>query len=44
MSRSEIFRALKPSVTSIDDLREELVTMFPEKESLIVQVFNRYGK
>lgn len=42
MSRSEIFRALKSSVTSRDDLREELISLYGERESLIEEVFGRY--
>ena len=44
MSRSEIYRALKPEVTGIDDLKEELVTLYPERESELVQCFRNYGK
>ena len=44
MSRSEIFRALKPNVCSTDDLRDELIDMYPERETLIEQTFTQYGK
>ena len=44
MSRSEIYRALKPEVTGIDDLKEELITLYPERESELVQCFRNYGK
>ena len=43
-TRSEIFRALKADVTSTDDLREELIGLFPEREMMIAQTFNDYGK
>ena len=44
MSRSEIFRALGADVTGIDDLKEQLVSLYPARENMIVQVFRSYGK
>jgi hypothetical protein len=44
MTRGEIYRALKPDVCSTDDLKEELIDMYPERETLIDQTFTLYGK
>ena len=44
VTRGEIYRALKPSVCSTDDLKDELITMYPERETLIDQTFTLYGK
>lgn len=44
MTRGEIFRSLKPGVTSTDDLKEELTHLYPERETAILQTFTRYGK
>ena len=44
MTRGEIFRALKSDVTSRDDLLEELIELYPDRESLIRQVFERYHR
>ncbi len=44
MTRGEIHRALKPSVCSADDLKEELIAMYPDRETLIEQTFTLYGK
>ena len=44
MTRGEIYRALKPKVCSTDDLKEELINMYPERETLISQTFTLYGK
>ena len=41
---SGIFRALKSTVTSRDDLMDTLVMLYPERESMITQVFNRYSR
>lgn len=41
---SEIFRALKSDVTSRDDLLDALVMLYPERESTLTQVFNRYSR
>ena len=41
---SGIFRALKSTVTSRDDLLDALVAIYPERESMITQVFNRYSR
>ena len=44
MSRGEIYRALTAEVTSIDDLKEQLIAQYPDRESLIVKTFKSYGK
>lgn len=44
MTRGEIYRTLKPTVCSTDDLKEELTNMYPERETLIDQTFTLYGK
>ena len=44
MTRGEIYRALKPNVISTDDLKDELISMYPERETLIEQTFTLYGK
>lgn len=41
---SRLFRALKGEVTSRDDLLDALVTLYPDRESTITQVFNRYSR
>ena len=44
MKCGDIFKALKPSVCSMDDLQDELITLYPERETQIRQVFNRYAR
>ena len=44
MTRGEIYRALKPEINSTDLLKEELISMYPERETLIEQTFTLYGK
>ena len=44
ISRGEIFRALKAEVTTIEDLKEELIAQLPDRESIITQTFQHYGK
>lgn len=44
MTRGDIFRALKPEVTSTEDLREELIALGILPEHDIIQTFERYGK
>lgn len=44
LSRGEIFRALKADVTAIDDLREELVSLYPDREETIEATFAFYGR
>ncbi|MBQ3766585.1 MAG: hypothetical protein II874_07610 [Bacteroidales bacterium] len=41
---SGIFRALKSTVSSRDDLQDALLNLYPERESMITQVFNRYSR
>jgi len=43
-TRGEIFRALGPSVTDIESFKEELLNLYPEREWLISQTFEAYGK
>ena len=42
MTAGEIFAALTSDVTSVDLLREKLLTLYPARKSIITQVFNRY--
>jgi len=42
-TRAEIFRALKAEVKSIEKLEDELIKLYPERETLIRQVFSRYA-
>lgn len=44
ISRGEIFRALTAEVTSTEDLKEELITQLPDRETVITQTFKHYGK
>ena len=44
MSRGEIFRALKADVTSVDDLQDQLVSLYPDREETIGNIFTFYGK
>ena len=44
ISRGEIFRALKADVTTVEDLKEELIAQLPERETVITQTFQHYGK
>jgi hypothetical protein len=44
MTCADIFKALKGEVTSRDDLQDALVTLYPEQERTITQVFNRYSR
>ena len=41
---SDLLRALRPGVTSRDDLMDTLVQLYPDRESTIAQVFNRYSR
>lgn len=42
MSRSEIFAALTADVSGREQLRDRLVSLYPERRVMIEQVFNRY--
>jgi len=42
MSRGHIFRSLRPSVTSLDDLRDELIAQNPSMEKVINQTFSYF--
>ena len=44
ISRGEIFRALKAEVSTTEDLKEELIAQLPDRESIITQTFQHYGK
>ena len=44
MKRSELLAALKTEVTSMDDYKDQLVSLYQERESLINQVFGRYSR
>ena len=44
MTCSDLFRALTSRVTSRDDLQDALVSLYPERESTIAQVFTRYSR
>lgn len=44
VSRKEIFRALKKEVTTIDDLKDQLVSLYPDREQMIEESFRSYGK
>ena len=44
ISRGEIYRALKAGVNSIDDFKEELIAQLPDRETVITQTFQHYGK
>ena len=44
MARGEIFRALHADVTSMDDFKEELISLYPSREKTILETFRSYGK
>ena len=44
MTCSEIYKALKSNVTGRDDLLSELIHLYPERESMLRQVFERYSR
>ena len=44
MSRGEIFRALGAKITDISAFKQELVTLYPEREKTILDTFKKYGK
>ena len=44
LSRADLFRALRPEVASVDDLKDELISRYPDRETVIHQSFQRYGK
>ena len=41
---ADLFKSLKSNVTSRDDLLDSLVSLFPEQERTISQVFSRYSR
>ena len=44
LTRGQMYRALKEEVCSMDDFEEELISLYPDRESQIRQVFNRYAR
>ena len=44
MTCADLFKALKTEVTSRDDLQDALISLFPEQERTISQVFTRYSR
>lgn len=44
MTCAQLFRSLKSGVTSRDDLLDALVELYPERESTLAQVFDRYSR
>lgn len=44
MTRGQMYKALNGDVCSMEDLQDELVSLYPDKESQIRQVFNRYSR
>ena len=44
MSRGEIYRALNKNITGIDDFKEELVSLYPDREEIILETFRKNGK
>ena len=44
ISRGELYRALTSEVTTMDDLKEQLITLLPDRETVIKQTFQHYGK
>ncbi len=44
LSRGEIFRALNSGLTSLEDLKRELITQNSDKEKIINDTFRKYGK
>ena len=44
MTCTDLFKSLKSDVTSRDDLQDALISLFPEQERTITQVFNRYSR
>ena len=44
ISRGELFRALTAEVASTDDLKEQLISLLPDRETVINQTFQHYGK
>ena len=44
MTCADILKALKSDVTSRDDLQDALITLFPERERTISEVFTRYSR
>ena len=44
ISRKEIYRALGADVTSVDDLKDKLISLYPTWETLISEIFSSNGK
>ena len=43
LKRSDIFSVLGPGVTSKEELKNALILNFPQKRTVIEQVFGRYA-
>ena len=43
-SRGEIYRALNASLTTVTELKQSLVKLYPDRESTILQTFSHFGK
>ena len=44
LSHNQIFRAFTADVTSVEDLKDELINRYPAQEALILQAFRQYDK
>ena len=44
VTRAQIFASLKPSVTSAEAFKDELIYVCPSKKSLIINTFKKYLK
>lgn len=44
MTRGEIYRSLKSGTTSMEAMKKELISLYPNRETLIRQCFEYYGK
>lgn len=44
MAPADILRAMGPSTTSRDDLKDQLIAQNPDKEPMIEQIFTRYSR
>ena len=44
ISRGQLFKALGKGVSSTDDLKDKLVSLYPDQESVITQTFQHYDR
>ena len=44
VTRGQIFASLKPSVTSAEALRDELIYVCPSKKTLITNTFKKFAR